>query len=114
MEADTQDSEFDPNAQRKPKRRTRAFFLRVLLYYALTLVVVCTALGAIGFHAKGWDGAWNGMTLGLLLGLIALPLLGLLISVQYWSGFAGRWGEYQYKKELEGDPNDRSKRPERW
>ncbi len=45
--------------------------------------------------------------LGLLLAVLGLPILGLLISVNVWGGYANRWGEVKYKEMLEGKPEDK-------
>jgi hypothetical protein len=83
---------------------------RVLLIYLCVAAVVAAALGGIGYYGGGWEGALNGLALGGLLSLIALPALGLLISVRFWGGYANRWGESQFQK-MEGEPEDRAKKP---
>lgn len=46
----------------------------------------------------------NGFNLALIACAVGLPFLGILISLTYWSEFAGRWGEEKYKEQLEGKP----------
>jgi hypothetical protein len=48
------------------------------------------------------------------MSVLALPFMGFLIAVKFWSGYAGRWGEYNYKQELESNPNDQSKQKDKW
>jgi hypothetical protein len=45
---------------------------------------------------------------------MGLPMAGLLIALKFWGGYANRWGEYNYKKELEGEPKDREHDPDKW
>lgn len=87
----------------------RKKILTALLVYLLVTLLTIAILAWIGYDAAGKDGAISAANLGFILSLIALPFLGIFISANYWSGLVGRWGEYNYKKELEGDPHERSK-----
>ena len=74
------------------------------------MLVITLILAALGYSGTGWEGAKNGLTWGLLLGVLGLPIVGFLISINVWSGYANRWGEEKYKEMLEGTSKD--KKPE--
>ena len=89
----------------------------VYLTAAVLAVPVVRALGMsaiIGYQAAGMSGAWNAAGTGLLFGAMGLPMAGLLIALKAWGGYANRWGEYNYKKELEGEPKKRDNDPDKW
>ncbi len=92
----------------------KKFLIRLLLGYLIFLALVVLVFAGIGYSALGWEGAANAAAMGLLLSLMALPFMGIFIAAKFWGGYAGRWGEYNYRKELEGDPKDRSKDPDSW
>lgn len=82
-------------------------YLRLLKWYGLAVLVITLVLAALGYSGAGWEGAKNGLTWGVLLAVLGLPIVGLLISVNVWSGYANRWGEVKYKEMLEGKPEDK-------
>ena len=82
-------------------------YLRFLKWYGLALLVITLILVALGYSGAGWEGVKNGLTWGVLLAVLGLPVVGLLISVNVWSGYANRWGESKYKEMLEGKPEDK-------
>ncbi|MFZ3069630.1 MAG: hypothetical protein WA110_00690 [Anaerolineaceae bacterium] len=92
----------------------KKYLLKIGLVYLIIAVVVVLILAGVGYSAKGREGALNAAAFGLLLDLMALPFMGILIAARFWSGYAGRYGEWYYKKETEGDPNDRSKQQDKW
>ncbi len=101
----------NPNLQpedysRHPWKR----YLRILKWYGLAVLVITLILVALGYSGAGWEGAKNGLSWGVLIAALGLPILGLLISVNVWSGYANRWGEVKYKEMLEGKPE--AKKPE--
>ncbi|NLE83202.1 MAG: hypothetical protein GX603_01640 [Chloroflexi bacterium] len=82
-------------------------YLGILKWYGLAILVITLVLSGLGYSGAGWEGVKNGLTWGLLIGIVGLPLVGLLISVNVWSGYANRWGEVKYKEMLEGKPEDK-------
>lgn len=98
----------NPNLQpedysRHPWKR----YLRILKWYGLAVLVITLILAALGFSGAGWEGAKNGLTWGVLIAVLGLPIVGLLVSINVWSGYANRWGEVKYKEMLEGKPKDK-------
>ena len=85
-------------------------YLRYLKWFGLAMLVITLILAALGYSGTGWEGAKNGLTWGLLLSVLGLPIVGFLISINVWSGYANRWGEEKYKEMLEGTSKD--KKPE--
>lgn len=92
----------------------KKFIFRVLLGYGALALLVVLAFFMIGFRAAGLAGAWSAAGTGLLFSAMGLPMAGLLIALKFWGGYANRWGEYNYKKELEGEPKDREHDPDKW
>ncbi|MFZ3150623.1 MAG: hypothetical protein WA116_02945 [Anaerolineaceae bacterium] len=92
----------------------KKYLLKLLLFFVIFTLVVVLAFVVVGYSAQGKEGAVNAAQMGLLISVMALPFMGIFIATKFWSGYAGRWGEYNYKKELEGDPNDRSKQKDKW
>ena len=92
----------------------KKFILRVLLGYGILVVLMIASFFIIGYRAAGWQGAWNPAGTGLLFSAMGMPMAGLLIAIKFWGGYANRWGEYNYKKELEGETKDRKHDPDRW
>lgn len=90
-----------------PRPSVKHLILRLLKSYLIVLGVMVLITGGIGLYGKGWEGALNGAIMGAMLSLFALPFIGIMINASYWSNFAGRWGESQYKKMLEGEPKDK-------
>jgi len=88
--------------------------IRVLLGYALLAFLMVVSFFIIGYRTAGMQGGWNAAGTGLLFSVLGLPLAGFLIALKFWGGYASRWGEYNYKKELEGEPKDREHNPEKW
>ncbi|MGI6258592.1 MAG: hypothetical protein ACOYKC_01910 [Anaerolineaceae bacterium] len=87
-----------------PKTQPWKRYLRFLKWYGIGVVVVTIILVSIGYTGAGWEGVKNGLTWAGLFALFGLPVAGFFISITFWSGYANRWGEYIYKKELEGEP----------
>jgi hypothetical protein len=82
-------------------------FLRNLVVFTLGAGLV---LGLFGFILSGKEGFINMAIWGLALGLIGSISGGLamLINANYWTGFAGRYGEAEFKKMSEGEePKER-------
>lgn len=92
----------------------KKFILRVLLGYGIIALLLVVSFFIIGYQAAGMSGAWNAAGTGLLFGAMGLPMAGLLIALKAWGGYANRWGEYNYKKELEGEPKKRDNDPDKW
>ncbi|MDD3949223.1 MAG: hypothetical protein PHT43_07145 [Anaerolineaceae bacterium] len=88
-------------------------YLTYMKWYALIMLGISLILAALGYSGAGWPGVLNGLTWGLMMGIFGLPILGLLLSVSIWSGYAHRWGEYNYKKQLEGDPDKKKEENQR-
>lgn len=81
----------------------KKFLLRLLLVFAILLVVLSLALAVLGYMGAGWEGVKSGLLWGLLFAFMALPALGWLVSARYWSDFAGRWGASRFK---DGDDSE--------
>lgn len=92
----------------------KKFILRVLLGYGILALLLVVSFFIIGYQAAGISGAWNAAGTGLLFSAMGLPMAGLLIALKAWGGYANRWGEYNYKKELEGEPKKRDNDPDKW
>lgn len=104
METPIKDEEIVETPKHHPWKR----YLKFLKWYAGGVVVVAVILAALGYSGAGWEGAKNGLTWALLFALFGLPVAGFFINVSFWSGYANRWGEANYKEMLEGKPkNDR-------
>lgn len=82
-------------------------YLGILKWYGLGVLVIALVLTVLGYSGAAWQGALNGLTWGILIGVMGLPLVGLLISLTVWSGYANRWGAAKYKEMLEGRPDDK-------
>jgi len=82
-------------------------YLSIMMWYGIAVFVITLVLAALGYSGEGWEGVKNGLTWGLLLGFLGLPIMGMLISINVWSGFANRWGETKYKEMVEGKPGDK-------
>ncbi|NMD27958.1 MAG: DUF2207 domain-containing protein [Chloroflexi bacterium] len=89
-----------------PERKMRTY-LKMLKVYGLAALGILVLFSAFGFFTGGVPGLINGLNLALIVCAIGLPFLGMLISLTYWSEFAGRWGEEQYKEQLEGKTDDK-------
>jgi hypothetical protein len=93
-----------PSASPNTKMRNYLKMLKVYGFIALGIIVLFTGFG---FITGGAPGLLNGLNLGLIFSAVGLPFLGIVVSITYWSEFAGRWGEAKYKEQLEGKPEDK-------
>lgn len=93
-----------PSRSAESKMRTYLKMLKVYGFIALGILVL---FSGFGFFTGGVPGLVNGFNLGLIVSAVGLPFLGIVISLTYWSEFAGRWGEEKYKEQLEGKPDDK-------
>lgn len=93
-----------PSRSAESKMRTYLKMLKVYGFIALGILVL---FSGFGFFTGGVPGLVNGFNLGLIVSAVGLPFLGIIISLTYWSEFAGRWGEEKYKEQLEGKPDDK-------
>ena len=82
-------------------------YLKMLKVYGLIALGIILLFTGGGFVTGGMPGLLSGLNLGLIVSAVGLPFLGMIVSMTYWSGFAGRWGEEQYKEQLEGKPDDK-------
>ena len=80
-------------------------YLKMLKVYGFVVLGILVLFSGFGFFTGGAPGLINGLNLGLIVSAIGLPFLGVVISLTYWSEFAGRWGEEKYKEQLEGKPD---------
>jgi len=80
-------------------------YLKMLKVYGFVALGIFVLFSVFGYFTGGVPGFLNGLNLGLIVGAIGLPFLGIIISLTYWSEFAGRWGEEKYKEQLEGKPD---------
>ncbi len=87
-----------------PESKIRTY-LKMLKGYGLIALGILVLFSGYGFFTGGAPGLITGFNLGLIVCAIGLPFLGIVISLTYWSGFAGRWGEEKYKEQLEGKPD---------
>lgn len=94
--------DFAENPKHHPWKR----YLNFLKWYGVGVVVVAITLAVLGYGGAGWEGAKNGLIWAALFAMVGLPVAGFFISISFWSGYANRWGEYNYKKQLEGDNKD--------
>ena len=93
-----------PSASPESKMRNYLKMLKVYGFIALGILVL---FSGFGFFTGGVAGLLNGFNLGLIVSVVGLPFLGIVVSLTYWSEFAGRWGEAKYKEQLEGKPEDK-------
>lgn len=96
--------------QSKPSRSTESkmrTYLRMLKVYGFIALGILVLFSGFGFFTGGVPGLVNAFNLGLIVSAVGLPFLGIVISLTYWSEFAGRWGEEKYKEQLEGKPDDK-------
>lgn len=89
-----------------PETKVRKY-LKMLKGYGFTALGILVLFSGFGFFTGGVPGLINAFNLGLIVCAIGLPFLGIIISLTYWSEFAGRWGEEQYKEQLEGKTDDK-------
>ena len=82
-------------------------YLKMLKVYGFVVLGILVLFSGFGYFTGGVPGLINGLNLGLIVSAIGLPFLGVVISLTYWSEFAGRWGEEKYKEQLEGKPDDK-------
>ena len=94
----------EPSTQPERKMRT---YLKMLKVYGLVALGILVLFSAFGFFTGGVPGLINALNLGLIVCVVGLPFLGMIISLTYWSEFAGRWGEEKYKEQLEGKTDDK-------
>ena len=92
-----------------PKNKMRQY-LKMLKVYGLIALGIIIVFTGVGYFTGGVPGLLNGLNLGLLVSAIGLPFLGVIVSITYWGEFAGRWGEEQYREQLEGKPKDKKHR----
>ena len=66
-------------------------------------------LGGIGFLLAGREGFVNMATWGLLLGFLGSISTGfaMLVSANYWTGYARRYGKSWFKKISEEDDDQK-------
>lgn len=93
----------DPKPSPGSKMRAYLKLLRIYGFAALGVVLV---FAVVGLFKAGVSGLINGLTIGLIAGAVGFPFLGVIISLMYWSEFAGRWGEASDHKGMEGKPED--------
>ncbi|MEA4931333.1 MAG: hypothetical protein VB026_07115 [Anaerolineaceae bacterium] len=79
-------------------------YLKMLKIYGIIALAILILFSGFGYFTGGIPGLMNGFNLALIACAVGLPFLGILISLTYWSEFAGRWGEEKYKEQLEGKP----------
>lgn len=99
----------DLNANQDPSDQKSRLWKRTLTFlkiYGIGVLVIALILALMGYSGAGLEGAKNGLIWAGLFALFGLPVAGLMISISFWSGYANRWGEYLYKKELEGEPKE--------
>ena len=92
-------------------------FAKLFLRNTIILTVLITlAMGAFGFLLAGVEGFKNMALWGVLLGLTGSFMSGLamLINVDYWAKYAGRYGSWWVKKETEGDGQAENQTDEKW
>ena len=89
-----------------PETKVRKY-LKMLKGYGFTALGILVLFSGFGFFTGGVPGLINAFNLGLIVCAIGLPFLGIIISLTYWSEFAGRWGEEKYKEQLEGKPGNK-------
>ena len=92
-----------------PKNKMRQY-LKMLKIYGLIALGIIIVFTGVGYFTGGVPGLLNGLNLGLVVSAIGLPFLGVIVSITYWGEFAGRWGEEQYREQLEGKPKDKKHR----
>lgn len=92
--------------QPTPENKMRGY-LKALKVYALIALGVVLLFTLGGLLTGGIPGLLNGLKIGLIVSAVGLSFLGSVISLTYWSDFAGRWGEAQYKEQLEGKQKDK-------
>jgi len=79
-------------------------FLRVFLRNAIIATVMAGAIvGFFGFLVAGREGFLNGATWGIILGLVSVPFTGFIILTKYWGDYAGNYGKWWIKKEMQGE-----------
>ena len=82
-------------------------FLSYLKWYGIILLSITLALAAFAYIKGGVPALQTALSWALLVAVLGLPMLGLLISANTWSGYANRWGQEKYKEMLEGKPEER-------
>ena len=99
------DMQKQPSAPSESKVRN---YLKMLKVYGLIALGIVLLFTGGGFVTGGVPGLLNGLNLGLIVSAVGLPFLGIVVSITYWSEFAGRWGAEKYKEQLEGKPDDKN------
>jgi len=93
-----------PSASPESKMRK---YLKMLKVYGFITLGILVLFSGVGFVTGGVPGLLNRLNLGIIVSAVGLPFLGIVVSITYWSEFAGRWGEEKYKEQLEGKPDDK-------
>ena len=83
----------------------KTFLLKFLRNVIVGTILSGLFLGVFGYLLAGKGGFINMMIWGLALGLIGSfsSGLALLLYASYWGGYAGRYGNWWFKKESEGE-----------
>lgn len=82
-------------------------FLTYLKWYGIILLTTTLGLAGFAYLKGGTQAMLTALNWALLIAVLSLPMLGLLISANTWSGYANRWGQEKYKEMLEGKPEDK-------
>lgn len=96
----------DDKSSTPPETKMRKY-LKMLKGYGFIALGITLVISGFGLVTGGVPGLLNGLNLGLIVSAIGLPFLGMIVSLTYWSEFAGRWGESKYKEQLEGKPEEK-------
>ena len=82
-------------------------FFTYLKWYGIILLTITLGLAGFAYLKGGTQAMLTALNWALLIAVLSLPMLGLLISANTWSGYANRWGQEKYKEMLEGKPEDK-------
>lgn len=85
----------------------KKLFLKLIKNIALSTIISALIMAIIGYLLAGKAGLLNSILLGALFGFIgSLLISGIHISAHFWSGYANRYGQYQFDKISKPDPHD--------
>jgi hypothetical protein len=86
----------------------KKFLLKLLRNLLIFTAASTIIMGGIGYLLAGKEGLVNSLILGFVFGLVgSLMFSGIQVSADFWSGYAGRYGEWYIKKETEGDKDQK-------
>ncbi len=90
------------------------FFIQLAFNSIITIALASLGLGVFFFILAGQEGLVNGLTWGLILGIMSIPFTAMVIMTKYWEGYSTRYGAWWIKKETEGENPSVDEKADKW